>query len=126
MPINHEAILEILLAAFYDLGGGAIVSLLKPADEPIFESMKGYEVAAEAGEHGLGPTKLRMMTLKRNELQKAYLDRWQATAEEGKAPLDGIIMAVTPWAAARLGVTEKLSYIGYTGIANLLGEIANP
>jgi len=122
MPIDHEEIVDILLAAFYDLGGGAIVSLLKPAGEPIFESMKGYEAAAEAGEDGLGPTKLRMMTLRRNQLQKAYLDRWQATARDGKAPFDGIITAVTPWAAARLGVTEKNSYIGYTGVANLLGE----
>jgi hypothetical protein len=28
-------------------------------------------------------------------------------------------------AAARLGVTEKNSYIGYTGVANLLGEREN-
>lgn len=84
--------------------------------------MKGYEAAAEAGEGVLGPTKLRMMTLKRNQLQKAYLDRWQATGGNGKQPLDGIIMAVTPWAAARLGTTQKNGYVGYTGIANFLGE----
>ena len=63
-----------------------------------------------------------MMALKRNQLQKAYLDRWQATAADGKAPLDGIIMAVAPWSAARLGTTQKTSYVGYTGVANLLGE----
>lgn len=84
--------------------------------------MKGYEVAAAAGEGALGPTRLRMMNLKRNQLQKAYLDRWQASGSNGKQPLDGIIMAVTPWAAARLGTTQKNSYVGYTGIANLLGE----
>lgn len=84
--------------------------------------MRGYEAAAAAGEGAIGPTKIRLMALKRNQLQKAYLDRWQATATDGKQPIDGIITAVTPWAAARLGVTQRNSYVGYTGVANLLGE----
>lgn len=84
--------------------------------------MKEYEATAKGGEGALGPTRLRMMTLKKNQLQKAYLDRWQASGSDGKRPLDGIIMAVTPWAAARLGTTQENSYVGYTGVANLLGE----
>jgi amidase len=88
--------------------------------------MKGYEAAAEAGEGALGPTKLRMMTLQKNQLQKAYLDRWQASGSNGRQPLDGIIMAVTPWAAARLGTTQKNAYFGYTGVASFLGQCDNP
>ncbi len=121
-PVDHEEIIKTLLMAFHYLGGGAIISLLEQTGEPVFDSMKGYEAAAAAGEDCLGPTKLRMMTIKRNQLQKAYLDRWQATASDGKGPLDGIIMAVSPWAAPRLGATEKNSYVGYTGVGNLLGE----
>ncbi|KAL8740272.1 MAG: hypothetical protein Q9190_007007 [Brigantiaea leucoxantha] len=64
---------------------------------------------------------MREMNLKRNALQKAYLDRWQASATDSKGPIDGIIMAVTPWAAARLGSTQKLPYVGYTGVWNVLG-----
>ena len=125
-PIDHGDIIVNLLAAFHDLGGGAIVSLLQDTGEPVFEAMKGYEAAAKAGEGALGPTRLRSMTLKKNQLQKAYLDRWQATGGDGKQPLDGILMAVTPWAAARLGTTQKNSYVGYTGVANLLGKCDDP
>ena len=46
---------------------------LTPYSEPIFPSMEPYRLAAQAGESGLGPTKMRMMNLKRNALQKAYL-----------------------------------------------------
>lgn len=125
-PIDHDEIIQTLLTAFHDLGGAAIVFLLKAKGEPVFEAMKGYEAAAEAGEGALGPTKLRLMTLQKNQLQKAYLDRWQASGSNGKRPLDGIIMAVTPWAAGRLGTTQKNTYVGYTGVANLLGESNHP
>jgi len=36
--------------------------------------MKDYEVAVKADESALDLTKLRMMTLQKNQLQKAYLD----------------------------------------------------
>jgi amidase len=119
---DHPDIVKNLMAAFFDLGGGAIMSFLEPHEEPVFESMNEYAEAAKAGESDLGPTKMRMMNLKRNELQKAYLDRWMATGTHGKQPIDGIIMAATPWAAARLGQTQKTLYVGYTGIFNLLGR----
>ena len=95
---------------------------LQQTGEPLFDAMKAYKEFAQSGENILGPTKLREMNLHRNALQKAYLDRWQLTAGDGKGPIDGIIMAVTPWAAARLGVTQKLTYVGYTGVWNVLGK----
>ena len=84
--------------------------------------MRGYALAAGAGEGDLGPTKMRMMTLKRNELQKAYLDRWNATATDGKPRMDGIICATSPWAAPRLGQTQQNLYVGWTGFVNYLGK----
>ncbi|KIW87970.1 uncharacterized protein Z519_11555 [Cladophialophora bantiana CBS 173.52] len=118
---DHEAIVKNLQAAFFDLGGAAIMDLIKPWGEPVFPSMEGYALAAAAGEGELGPTKMRMMNLRRNELQKAYLDRWNATATDGKPRLDALICAASPWAAPRLGQTQRQSlYVGYTGFVNFL------
>ena len=99
------------------------MDVIKPYDEPVFPSMKGYEIAAQAGEKDIGPTQMRMMVLKRNALQKAYLDRWNCSAVDGKAPLDGIIQAVSPWCAPRLGGTQSALYVGYTGVWNYLGQL---
>ena len=118
---DHPDLVKNLLAAFFDLGGAAIMTYLEPYGEPLFPSMVPYAEAAKAGENDLGPTKMRMMNLKRNTMQKAYLDRWMATAEDGKQPLDGIIMATTPWCAARLNETQKNFYVGYTSVWNILG-----
>lgn len=97
------------------------MDVVKPYGEPIFPSMEGYAIAAQADEGELGPTKMRMMNLRRNELQKAYLDRWNASATDGKGRIDGIIQAVAPWAAPRLGQTQTAGlYVGYTGVWNLL------
>lgn len=119
---EHAVIVKNLQAAFFDLGGAAIVSLLTPHEEPLFPCMTGYGLASAAGESDLGPTKLRGMVLKRNELQNGYLDKWYASAKDGKGPIDGIIMAVAPWAAPRLGQTQENLYVGYTGVWNLLGK----
>ncbi|KAL2044123.1 hypothetical protein ABVK25_012454 [Lepraria finkii] len=100
-----------LQAAFFDYGGAAIMNVIKPYGEPVFQSMKGYEIVAEAGEKDLGPTQMRMMVMKRNELQKAYVDRWNASAANGKAPIDGTIQAVAPWSAPRLGGTQPNPYV---------------
>ena len=99
------------------------MDIIQPWGEPVFPSMEGYALAAAAGEGELGPTKMRMMNLRRNELQKAYLDRWNATATDGKPRLDGLICATSPWAAPRLGQTQKGSlYVGFTGFINFLGK----
>lgn len=119
-PKGHEVLTKNLAAAFFDLGGAAITDVLKPYEEPVFPSMKGYEVASKAGE--IGVTKMRHMVMKRNELQKEYLDYWMNGAGDGKGPIDGIIMAVAPHATPRLGATQPDLYVGYTGVWNILGE----
>lgn len=113
----HEIIVKNLVASFYDLGGTAITQLLTPSEEPIFPAMQGYAIAAKAE---LNVTQMRNKVLQRNELQQKYLDAWNATATEGKLPMDGIIMACSPWAAPRLGATQKDFYVGYTGVFNFL------
>jgi amidase len=98
------------------------VELTRPHEEPIFPSMKGYEEAFDRGEGGtLGPTRLREMIVKRNALQKAYLDRWTATKTDGKGVMDGIILAASPWTAPRLGLSQTVFNVSYTGVFNLLG-----
>jgi amidase len=117
---DHPEIVKMILAAFFDLGGSAIVDYLTPHNEPIFPCMEGYAAAAKGGEANVGPTKMRHMNMQRNALQKAYLDRWMATATADKGPIDGVICALSPWAAPRLGQTQKTFYVGYTGVFNLL------
>ena len=95
--------------------------MIKPFEEPIYPSMKGYEIAAQADE--LGVTGMRQMVIKRNELQKAYMDYWNSGAIDGKGPIDGIVMAVAPHAAPRLGGTQPDLYVGFTGVWNFLGML---
>ncbi|SLM38708.1 amidase signature enzyme [Lasallia pustulata] len=67
---EHPDITKNMLAAFFDLGGAAIMDFLEPYGEPIYPSMAGYKAASAAGESDLGPTKMRMMNLwmERNDL----------------------------------------------------------
>jgi amidase len=98
------------------------MDVIKPYGEPVFESMKGYEIVWEAGEKDIGPTQMRAMVMERNALQKAYVDHWNSSAVDGKAPVDGIIQAVAPWSTPRLGGTQPNLYVGYTGVWNYLGK----
>jgi amidase len=121
-PTDHEEIVKELNTAFATLGGAAIVGLQYENGEPVYPSMSEYEVAYNKGEEGtLGPTKLRGMIVRRNALQKKYLDRWMATAGDGKGPMDAIICPSSPWTAPRLGITQKVFCVNYTGVWNLLG-----
>ena len=82
--------------------------------------MQPYAIAASAE---LTVTQMRQKVMTRNELQQAYLDAWNATitsSADGALPMDCIIMAVSPWAAPRLGVTQEKFYVGYTGVVNYL------
>lgn len=126
-PRYHAEITRELNSAFHTLGGAAIIGLTREHDEPVFPSMKAYETTYEKGENdALGPTKLREMIAKRNALQKAYLDRWSATATNGKGAMDGLILASSPWTAPRLGITQKMFCVNFTGVFNLLGETFFP
>ncbi|RFU31396.1 hypothetical protein B7463_g4938, partial [Scytalidium lignicola] len=120
-PISHPEIVKGVNEAFFTLGGAAIIGLTKQNEEPVFGSMKPYEEIYNKGEAGtLGPTKLREMIYQRNAYQKQYVDHWTATAVDGKEPMDAIITATSPWTAPRLGITQKLFCINYTGVWNLL------
>lgn len=124
-PTDHSEIAATLNSSFHTLGGAAILNLTSEHEEPVFGSMKEYEVTFKKGEHGtLGPTKLREMILKRNGLQKAYLDRWTATGNDGtgRGVMDAIVLPSAPWTAPRLGVTQEQFYVNYTGVYNLLGK----
>ena len=123
IPTDHPEIVSHLMSSFHTLGAAAILDLTLQNEEPVFGSMKSYELTYRKGESGtLGPTKLREMIIKRNAFQKSYLDRWSATAKDGKPVMDGIIIASSPWTAPRLGISQKLFCINYTGVFNLLGK----
>ena len=95
--------------------------VLEDYDEPVFNAMKRVFESGRNTGNRLGPAKLREMIIKRNELQKKYLDQWMATQESAERPMDGIIWPVAPTAANRLRFSEVVQYVGYTGFANILG-----
>lgn len=110
-------------SSFHITGGAAIIGLTRENGEPVFPSMKNYEAQFEKGESAtLGPTKLREMITKRNALQKAYVDRWQATEGDGKAVMDAIICPASTWTAPRLGQSQKTFCVNFTAVWNLLGR----
>lgn len=121
-PTNHPEIAHEMNSSFHTLGGAAILNLTEQHEEPVFGSMKAYEVTHKKGEGNLGPTKLRDMITRRNAFQKAYMDRWNATAQDGQV-MDGIIMPSSPWTAPRLGFTQKVFSVNFTGVWNLLGRL---
>lgn len=120
-PTDHPEIIHEVNSSFHTLGGAAIVGLTKENEEPVYGSMKDYEATYNKGEGSLGPTQLRAMIGKRNALQKAYLDRWTATATAEKGPMDALILPSSTWTAPRLGLTQELFCVNYTGVFNLLG-----
>ncbi|EEP79790.1 hypothetical protein UREG_04636 [Uncinocarpus reesii 1704] len=119
-PIAHKEILTLLGEAFDELGSSSIMPNLQAFQEPLFGAMERMFAGGKASGGKLGPEKLREMILRRNQLQKDYLDRWLATKTETAGPMDCIIAPVAAASAARLGLGEKVDYVGYTGVANLL------
>lgn len=123
-PLNHPEIVKEVNTSFHTLGASAILDLTLKHDEPVYGSMKDYEDTYKKGEHGtLGPTNLREMIIKRNSLQKAYMEKWTATGGDGKEAMDGIIVASSPWTAPRLGLTQKTFCVNFTAAFNLLGTV---
>lgn len=117
----HASQYKILAAAFLDYGAGALMPLLEATGEPVFTSMEpyaqAYAASKAAGGTGLTPDRQRENNLAKWKMQKAYLDKWQA------AGIDGIIMAVSPWCAPRLGFTHAVPgnhHVAYTAWVNAL------
>lgn len=126
-PTDHQEIVNEVNSSFHTLGGAAILGLTEGNGEPVFGSMKAYEETYKKGESGtLGPTKLRDMINRRNALQKKYLDRWSATAGDGKGPMDGLIIPASTWTAPRLGLTQEVFCVNFTAVFNLLGRLILP
>ncbi|KAK2627965.1 hypothetical protein QTJ16_002611 [Diplocarpon rosae] len=120
-PLHHPDMVDEMNRSFHTLGAAAILDLTLQHQEPVYDSMKNYEATYQQGEIGtLGPTKLREMITKRNAFQKAYLDEWNATARGGKGAMDAIIIAASPWTAPRLGLTQSLFNVSFTGAFNVL------
>lgn len=120
-PLNHPAMVEEMNESFHTLGAAAILDLTLQNDEPVYGSLKKYEETYRKGEHGvLGPTKLREMITKRNAFQKEYMDAWTATGASGKGVMDAIICPASCWTAPRLGITQELFCVNYTGWCNVL------
>lgn len=72
--------------------------------------MAAYETAKEVGTYDMW-----QIHLERTDLQKRYLDRWNA------AGLDGIICPTAPYATVEHG---KFKYVGYTCVYNCLDYAA--
>ena len=118
--------LQSVSAGFLKLGAPAIKALLDKTGEPWFEGMAPYESVADGGAQSQNEGKaaglltgdeMRAMNLKRNELQKAHLDRWEASG------VDAIIAPVSPWTAVRNGLTSRkngMIYIGFTAMWSLM------
>ncbi|EER27006.1 Amidase family protein [Coccidioides posadasii C735 delta SOWgp] len=119
-PIAHREIMNLLAEGFDELGSSAIMPNLQAFQEPLYGAMQRMFAGGKSSGGKLGPEKLREMILRRNQLQKDYLDRWLATKTATAGPMDCIITPVAAAAAARLGLGETVDYVGYTGVANLL------
>lgn len=59
------------------------------------------------------------MNVQKREYQKAYLDYWQSTCTETGTgrPVDGVLCAVSPYAAV---IPGKYRHVGYTNFVNVL------
>lgn len=84
-PTGHQELADILDKFFLSDGGKSIAKLLEQCSEPIRPEMERYARAVDNGVYSLW-----QLHAQRNDLQRQYLERWNAC--EG---LDGIISAHT-------------------------------
>ncbi|KAL4889615.1 amidase signature domain-containing protein [Aspergillus ambiguus] len=105
-PTGHVELLATLGRMFVADGGQSVEKLLKPTGEPWRPEMKAYKEASE-----LGVYEMWQLQLARNNLCKAYQDRWNATG------IDAILCPTTPYSSVENG---KFGYVGYTGVFNIL------
>lgn len=80
-PEEHKRILTLLRRLFVADGAKSIRGLLEPTNEPFRPEMPSYEESVELGVH-----EMWQIQAERSELQKHYLDRWNAMGG-----LDGLI-----------------------------------
>lgn len=83
-PAEHEEANSLLRQLFVADGAKSIRGLLERTNEPFRPEMQSYEDSVERGVH-----EMWKIQATRSELQKRYLDRWQAI--EG---LDGLICMI--------------------------------
>ncbi|KAL2833984.1 amidase signature domain-containing protein [Aspergillus pseudoustus] len=105
-PTEHKDLLGTLSRMFVADGGKSVQKLLEPTGEPFRPEMQAYADATELGVYDMW-----QLQLKRNELCKSYLDRWNA------AGIDAVLCPVTPYSTVEHG---KFAYVGYTGVFNVL------
>ncbi|KAL3464859.1 amidase signature domain-containing protein [Aspergillus heterothallicus] len=106
MPTEHKDLLLTLARMFVADGGKSVRKLLEPTGEPFRPEMQAYADASELGVH-----EMWQLHLKRNELCKSYLDRWN------EADIDAVLCPATPYSTVEHG---KFAYVGYTGVYNVL------
>ncbi|KAE8346855.1 hypothetical protein BDV24DRAFT_157860 [Aspergillus arachidicola] len=106
VPTGHKEARQLLQRKFVADGGKSVRGLLAPTGEPFREEMRDYEKATELGVH-----EMWQIHLERNNLQKDYLHRWNASG------IDGILCPTTPYSSVEHG---KFAYVGYTGVFNIL------
>ncbi|OJJ43046.1 hypothetical protein ASPZODRAFT_136587 [Penicilliopsis zonata CBS 506.65] len=105
-PTGHLEAEALLAKKFLADGGKSVRRLLEPTGEPFRPEMWRYEQAQELGVH-----EMWQVHLSRNDVLKAYLDRWNSH------DLDGLITPTTPYSSVEHG---KFTYVGYTGVFNIL------
>ncbi|KAJ0423035.1 amidase signature domain-containing protein [Aspergillus carlsbadensis] len=105
-PTEHKDLLQTLSRMFVADGGESVRKLLEPTGEPFRPEMRMYEDAEDRGVY-----EMWQMQLKRNELCKRYLDRWN------EAGVDALLCPTTPYSTVEHG---KFAYVGYTGVFNVL------
>ncbi|KAI5284818.1 hypothetical protein KEM54_001050 [Ascosphaera aggregata] len=116
VPSQHGEMSKILMTSFRDLAGDYCRNCLAEYNEPPPGAFgKDFVPEGKPEEFvGITPAKLRDLIVKRNAIQKEYLDQWMATRTASEGPIDGLIFPVNPYAAQPLDWTKKRNYLGYT------------
>ncbi|KAF3767138.1 acetamidase [Cryphonectria parasitica EP155] len=100
--------LRLLGRMFVADGAKSIKKELARSGEPMRPEMKFYEVATELGTYDMW-----QIHLERTDLQRRYLERWNA------AGIDAILCPTTPFSSAKNGQFKHV-LVGYTGVFNVL------
>ncbi|EXJ80131.1 hypothetical protein A1O1_08273 [Capronia coronata CBS 617.96] len=114
-PPAHQRLVDIVGKTWIYDGGKDVHDAFALSGEPLSTQIK-----LSYGDKPIEEYKASQISannIAKRRFQKEYLDYWNSTAQEtgtGRA-VDGIIMAVSPYPAAR---PEKYNYYGYTSVVN--------